>query len=214
MPIINTFIFPTFITILTFVTTFVHSSNTSAQHIAIAAMHKEKKIFAVNITPTPTGTIKHHIIGIGHHGDKDDKTTTTPTITPTTIPTDVPTATPTITTTQTTPTNTPSNTTVTAKSTITVDGKTIHLSMKYQSAGGAITGSISGDCSGSANGTFNASTQSLSGTAKASCSAGILSIPVQINFTGHLLSTTKAAIHYSVSAAGQQTSGDTTLSLQ
>lgn len=105
------------------------------------------------------------------------------------------------------------NNIITAKSTITASGKTIHLSMQYDKNGGEITGAITGDCKGSVAGNFNAD-KTLAGSAKATCSLGFVALPVQISFAGHLLDSTQAAIHYSVNAAGQEESGDTVLSLQ
>lgn len=95
--------------------------------------------------------------------------------------------------------------TITAHSTIKDNGKTINLTMYYPNTGGAITGSIGGDCDGTISGQYaGPSTDNLSGTAKASCSEGFISVPVTLSYTGKMLpSDTAAKITYTVTALGE-----------
>lgn len=104
----------------------------------------------------------------------------------------------------------------TAKSTISSNGKTIHLTMTYPRNGGAVTGTISGDCTGNISGSYEGpSTGELNGTAKANCSQGFFSIPVTVIYYGTLYPTdSEASIHYTTSAMGQTQSGTTKLELQ
>lgn len=104
----------------------------------------------------------------------------------------------------------------TAKSTISSNGKTIHLTMTYPRNGGGVTGTMSGDCTGNISGNYEGpSTGKLSGTAKANCSQGFFSIPVTVTYYGILYPTdSEASIHYTTSAMGQTQSGTTKLELQ
>jgi hypothetical protein len=112
-------------------------------------------------------------------------------------------------------TNTETGAIITATSTITSHGKTITFAMHYPSNGGAITGTMSGDCAGTISGNYaGPTTHNLSGSAKASCSQGLLTIPVTIDYTGKMAADEKqATIHYTVTALGQKQSGTSTLNL-
>lgn len=198
MPIITQIFLPSVITIITFVTTIFQTTPVHNLH----PIHPEKRVLSAHISPTITPE------------EKNIKKDNYEKIIITHAPTATPSPTGSISNSTPTPTISSANPMITAHSTISANGKTINLTMQYAKNGGAITGNISGDCKGSINGTFNANTSTLSGSAKATCSMGFISIPVSISFSGNLINSSQAEIHYNVSAAGQSDSGDTTLFLK
>ena len=104
---------------------------------------------------------------------------------------------------------------ITAKSTISISGKTVYLTMTYSSSGGDITGTIGGDCSGTINGQYDGPiTGSLYGTAKGSCAIGFAAIPVTVQYSGAMNENdTHVALHYTVTSMNINESGTTNLIL-
>lgn len=217
LPFFNQFIVPAFISIYAVISVFLPQSSLHGKEKK-AVMH-EKKVISAHITPTVTPEEK--VVQVNKNDKKDTANTqnneeqakdtssqadesASHVSLPIPTSTSVPTVTP----------QESISALITAKTTITVSGKTIHLVMKYPSVGGSISGTIAGDCSGSLTGTYNGpQSQTLSGVGKASCSLGFMNVTANLTYSGRLTSATSAHIDYTVSALGKTESGSTDLAL-
>lgn len=115
------------------------------------------------------------------------------------------------------PTDRPTNLsgTATAKSTLSVQGKTVHLTISYPKGGGTITSVINGDCTGDGKGTYDGpQTGVLEGSANVICPVGIMKVPVFVAYHGKFFPTdAQATMNYTAAAMGSEQKGTMTLTL-
>ena len=195
LPVLQQILVPGFFSFLLMVASILPVQKNQTVHVI---QHEQKKVVAaitplVSTTPKPKHAVQKEVFSSQPH-----LVTVSPTVPP-------------VSPVQSLPAN--SNGVINAKTTLSASGKTIHLAMSFPQSGGAISGTISGDCTGSVAGTFTQALSVISGTANAQCPMGFFSVPVTLSYTGSLVSSSQASVHYTVKAMGQTESGDTTLNL-
>lgn len=225
LPFLSQFIVPSVLSLYVSFSTFfpIHPIQKAEEHVTkpVRVALKKTTLYESHPTVTATPTDKKTTTGSLHSLPDTSKTTEKSVtsndknneVTPTPTSTQSPTSEVNIS--QSNSSNTPvTSKTVTAQTSLIMSGKTIHLTMTYPSGGGALSGTMSGDCTGTISGNYDGpSSQSFIGTGNATCPMGFISVPVTINFTGKLVSSSEASINYIVSAMGQTQAGNTMVDL-